>query len=68
MIENDDELTTERGCFNCVRFKNCRLIESEKRKSRDFMEIFTDLEEDYRFGCSCDSYLTKPEKEHVQFT
>ena len=39
MVQTDldgDELTTTKGCFNCVKFKNCIYIEVEKTKGRDF--------------------------------
>lgn len=71
-IEQDPEeetLTIERGCFNCARFKKCRLIEGVKRTGQDFMEIIKDSEEDYRYGCACDDYLAESEaKERVEFT
>jgi hypothetical protein len=59
------EWTTKKGCFNCSHFAKCPHIASEKRKHRDFTEIFTDEEEPYVYGCSCTDYDTK---EKVQFT
>jgi hypothetical protein len=68
-IGQDEELTIERGCFNCARFKKCHLIEGQRRNGINFMEILKDGAEDYRYGCCCTTYLAESEaREQVQFT
>jgi len=68
--DEEEELTTERGCFNCARFKNCPHIESEKRRGRDFKAILEDNGEEFRYGCSCTNgkWGHGEPKERVQFT
>lgn len=61
----EEEWGTKKGCFNCSRFANCPHIASEKRKGRDFNEIFDDKEQPYVYGCACSDYDMK---EKVQFT
>jgi len=59
MVQTDldgDELTTTKGCFNCVKFKNCIYIEVEKTKGRDFDEILDEGYGEFRYGSGCSSY------------
>jgi hypothetical protein len=62
-----EELTTERGCFNCGRFNSCRLRD---RKVTDYTEVLIHPSgKPYVYGCACSGYVIDFEKkEQVEFT
>lgn len=68
-VLHGEEITTEKGCFNCAHFKNCVYIITEKAKERDFNEIliFNDGGTEFRYGCSCSGYKVFVPREKVQF-
>ena len=61
------DLTTTKGCFNCVRHETGKCILSRHGKPIDVFEILTNDEgKKYRSGCCCVDYILNREK--VQFT
>jgi hypothetical protein len=70
MTTKAEILTTEKGCFNCNKFKNCSFIRTEKDRGRDFKEVmmYEDGFTEIRFGCNCGSYKPRPVPEKVLFT
>jgi len=63
---NENELTTEKGCFNCSRHESGKCILTRDGKPIDVMEILTNPNGiKYRCGCCCADYL--PYKEKVVF-
>lgn len=66
--EELEELTTKKGCFNCLKFKNCPYIVNEKAKGRDFDEILIEDNVEFRYGCACSSYQIHTPREIVQFS
>jgi len=65
---NNQELTTERGCFNCKKLEGCQICKLPKTKEQlEFIHRGNGMEH-YRYGCCCRQYEGEREKEQVQFT
>lgn len=61
------DLTTERGCFNCANLKDCKHCTIPKTKEQ-LEHIDYSGEKPFRFDCCCGHYKPNDEKEQVKFT
>lgn len=64
---NKNDLTTIKGCFNCIRHETKKCILTRDGKPIDVFEILVhDKGIKYRCGCCCVDYT--PYREKVEFT